>query len=250
MDSTHGFVRRLNKMSAITKFFEQARMNAQRLRDARKNRVVPIEHAYIVDHKKLDEAYQTLMNWKIYYEQDLLDYYESLDQEEYEYILSKKHEFPKEVQTVLWGQPPMYTFHGNISLKCVDYTDSMFLAAKAKEQKKLDDYVNVELAKIVFPSRPVDSIDDKLTELREMLTQQEETLDKLMKAPTKKYVAPSMRKQVMLSDPDVQAAQALIEKTKNEISLYETYVQKADDDWRSTKRYEAREKIIQEMYAV
>ena len=59
-----------------------------------------------------------------------------------------------------------------------------------------------------------------------------------------------MRKQVMLSDPDVQRMQAQIEKTKNEISVYEGYIVDADNDWKRLKQLEFRDQVIQEMLAM
>jgi hypothetical protein len=237
-------------MSAIKKFFDEERDRKQRVRAMRKAKVHPVEPVYVVDQAKLDEAYETLKNWKVYYEQDLFDYYTGLDQEEYDYIMKKKDDFSLEVRELLWGPTPLYDFKHFIKLKCVDFTDNMYLSAKAKEQQEFDKRVETEMAKHTIPSRPVGDLDESLEKLRMRLKNEEEKLEELMKGPTKKYVAPSMRKQVMLADPEVQSMQAKIEKTKNEISIYEKYIVDAEDGWKRLKQLELRDKVSQEMLSV
>lgn len=238
-------------MSAIKKFFEDERARKVRIREIRKAKLKEIqETVYVVDQAKLDKAYSTLMNWTIYFPEDLLMYFEQLDQEEYEYVLGKKADFPKEVQYVLWGPPPVPRVGCASKLKVVPFTDTMYTDMKISEQKAFNKKVDDELKKQIIPSRPHDSLDGSLENLRKQLKTQEEHLETLMKAPTKKYVAPSMRKQMMLADPEVKEMQKKIEKTKNEISTYETYVSEADDDWAKLKRLEIREVIAQAMLAV
>lgn len=235
-------------MSAIKKFFEEERARKNRIREAKMKQCIPKEEVYIVDQEKLDEAYQTLKNWKIYYEQDLFDYYTGLDQEEYEYIMKKKDDFPLEVRELLWGPTPLYDSKHFIKLKCVDLSDRMYQDAKMQEQLEFETKVQEKLAQCKIPVRPTNYFDESLNSLQQKLKNQEEQLETLMKAPTKRYVPPSMRKQVMLSDPAVQDMAKKIETTKNEIAVCEKYVVDSNNGWRDLKQLEFREDIIKEMF--
>lgn len=237
-------------MSAIKKFFDEERARKIRIQEMKKIKQTKVEVVPEVDQAKLDEAYTTVMNWKIYYPEDLVYYFYSLDREEYEYILERKAEFPSDVQTVLWGPPPVSRLGEFLKMKVADFTDAMYVDMKAKEQQAFDKEVEEQLKQRTIPTRPEDTFDSTLERLRTDLKSQEEELEKLMKGPTKRYVAPSMRKQVMLADPAVQEMQAKIEKTKNEISIYEKYIVDADDGWKRLKQLEFRDQIIQEMLAV
>jgi hypothetical protein len=236
-------------MSAVKKFFDEERARKQRVREMRKAKVQPIEPVYLVDQAKLDRAYNDIMNWNMNYPEDLMWYYESLDQEEYEYIMQRSAQFPPDVQQTLWGLP-ILKFGGSSKLKVVDFTDKMYLDEKAKEQQKFEQRVESEMATRTIPSRPLDDLDESLEKLRTRLKNEEEQLEKLMKGPTKKYVPPSMKKQVMLADPEVQKMQATIEKTKNEISIYEKYIVDADNGWKRLKQLELRDQVIKEMLSV
>lgn len=236
-------------MSAIKKFFDEERARKQRMKEMRIAKAKSVEPIYVVDQAKLDKAYSDIMHWNMNYPEELLWYYEGLDQEEYEYILRKSTEFPPDVQLLLWDLP-IFKIGESAKIKVADLTDKMYVDMKADEHRAFDQKVNAEVAKLSIPARPSDELDTSLATLRTRLMMEEEQLDKLMKAPTKKYVAPSMRKQVMLSDPDVQRMQAQIEKTKNEISLYEGYIINADNDWKRLKQLEFRDQVIQEMLAV
>lgn len=236
-------------MSAIKKYFDEERARKQQMKKMRIAKAKSVEPIYVVDQAKLDKAYNDIMNWNMNYPEDLLWYYEGLDQEEYEYILRKSAEFPIEVQLTLWDLPILKVGE-SAKIKVVELTDSMYVSQKMKEQQDFDKTVDAEVAKYVIPVRPEDVRDTTLASLRERLKDEEDQLEKLMKAPTKKYVAPSMRKQIMLSDPDVQRMQAQIEKTKNEISVYEGYIVDAENDWKRLKQLEFRDQVIQEMLAV
>lgn len=236
-------------MSAIKKYFDEERARSRRIMKIGNAKVHPVAPIYVVDQAKLDKAYSDILNWNMNFPEELEHYYQCLDQEEYEYILRKRNEFPSDVRLALWS-PPIFKL-GNVSkLKVVDFTETMYMNQKAKEQRDFNNRVDTEVAKYDIPDRPSDERDSQLETFRTQLKDQEEELEKLMKAPTKKYVAPSMRKQVMLSDPDVQRMQAHIEKTKNEISLYEGYIADADNGWRRLKQLEFRDQVIQEMLAV
>jgi hypothetical protein len=246
MDSNDGFLNIVHKMSAIKKFFDEDRARKQRIREMRKAKVQPVEPVYVVDQAKLDRAYNDIMNWNMNYPEDLMWYYESLDQEEYEYILQRSAEFPPDVQQTLWGLP-VFKIGWSSKLKVVDFTDKMYLSEKAKEQQEFEQRVEAEMAKRPIPPRPSDVLDESLAEFRAQLKDQEEQLEKLMKGPTKKYVAPSMRKQTMLADPEVQKMQAKIDKTKNEICVYEKYIVEADNGWKRLKQLELRDQVSKEM---
>ena len=246
MDSNDGFLKVINKMSAVKKFFDEERARKQRVHTMRKAKMQPAEPVYVVDQAKLDNAYNDIMNWNMNYPEDLMWYYESLDQEEYEYVLQRSTEFPLDVQQTLWGLP-VFKLGGSSKLKVVDFTDKMYLSEKAKEQQEFEQRVETEMAKRVVPPRPMDDLDESLTRLRTRLKDEEEQLEKLTKGPTKKYVAPSMRKQVMLADPEVQNMQAKIEKTKNEISVYEKYIVDAENGWKRLKQLELRDQVSKEM---
>lgn len=236
-------------MSVIKKFLDEERARKQWMKKVRIAKAKSAEPIYVVDQAKLDKAYNDIMNWNMNYPEELQWYYEGLDQEEYEYILRRSAEFPRDVQLALWDLPILKVGE-SAKIKVVDLTDSMYVAQKANEQQTFDKIVDAEVAKRVVPDRPMDDLDTKLAALRTRLKAEEDELEKLMKAPTKKYVAPSMRKQVMLSDPDVQRMQAQIEKTKNEISVYEGYIVDADNDWKRLKQLEFRDQVIQEMLAM
>lgn len=236
-------------MSAIKRFFEEERSRKERIREKIRRARRIQQEVYVVDQSKLDRAYKTLLNWKLYFVEDLLAYYNELDQEEYEYILEKKDEFPKHIQDILWTPIPIRAGLKS-KLKQVDMTDKMYSDAKFLEQTNFEKKIAEELAKREIPIRPANQLDTDLDEHRKKLKDQEDQLEKLMKAPTKKYVAPSMRKQAMLSDPAVQNMQKQIEKTKNEILVCEKYVADANNGWTESKRFEFRQKIVQEMYAV
>jgi hypothetical protein len=215
----------------------------------RKLRMQTVEPIYEVDQTKLNEAYNTLMNWKIYYPEDLVHYYDTLDEEEYEYVLEKKNDFPEDVQYILWGAP--LVFVGKQShLKCTNLTDEMRMSAEEKERTIFDARVDEELAKYVIPDRPRDNLDTTLASLYKRLKYDEKDLEELMNAPTRKYVAPGMRKELMLSNSEVQELQKSIEKTKNEISVCEKKIANADDYWRKLKQNEFRDQIIHKMLAV
>jgi len=236
-------------MSAIKKFFQEERERKERIRQMRKEKMQPIEPVYVVDQAKLDNAYNDIMNWNMNYPEDLMWYYESLDQEEYEYILQKKSDFPADVQQALWGLP-VFKLGGSSKLKVVDFTDEMYLSEKAKEQQEFNKRVETEMANRTIPPRPMDNLDESLAKFRARLKDEEEKLEALMKGPTKKYVAPSMRKQVMLADPEVQNMQAKIERTKNEISVYEKYIVDAENGWKRLKQLELRNQVSKEMLAM
>ena len=236
-------------MSAVKKFFDEERARKQRVREMRKAKVQPIKPVYLVDQAKLDKAYNDIMNWNMDYPEDLLWYYEALDQEEYEYILQKSKDFPLDVQATLWEQP-VFKFGNRSKLKVVDFTDKMYLDERTKETQDFNKRVEEEIATRTIPARPLDDLDESLAKFRTRLKDEEEQLEKLMKAPTKKYVAPSMRKQVMLSDPEVQRMQSQIEKTKNEISTYEKYIVDAENGWKRLKNLELWNTVSQEMLAL
>ena len=237
-------------MSAITKFFAQERARSKRLEEAILRELAAKENVYVVDQTKLDEAYETLKQWRMMCVEDLLYYYQTLDQEQYEYVVEKKHEFPSDVRDVLWGPPPLYDSSASITLKCVDFTDKMYLDKKLSEQKELESKVEQIMITCEIPTRPRDEVDDEMDELCNKLQKQEQDLETLMKGPTKKYVAPSMKKQFMLSDPAVQEMMRGIEITKNEIAICEKSIVKANENWADVQRFELRHKIIAEMYAV
>ncbi len=236
-------------MSSIKKFFQEERDRQNRIREMRKAKVHPIKPVYVVDRAKLEKAYSNILQWNMDYPEELVNYYESLDQEEYEYIMQKRKDFPEEVKLTLWG-PPLFKVGTRSKLKVADLTNKMYMDQKMNEQQEFDTRVNTELAKHCIPDRPTDDLDATLADLHTQLKTEEEQLEKLMKAPTKKYVAPSMRQQVMLSDPEVQAMQKQVEKTKNEIAIYEKYIVDANNGWSRLKHLELRDQVIQEMLAV
>lgn len=249
MDSNDGVSINYTKMSSIKKFFQDERDRQNRIREMRKAKVHPIAPVYVVDRAKLEKAYNNIMQWNMDYPEDLVNYYESLDQEEYEYIVQKSKDFPEDVKLTLWG-PPIFKVGTHSKLKVVDLTNKMYTDQKMNEQQEFDTLVKTEVAKHCIPNRPADELDTTLADLQTRLKTEEEQLEKLMKAPTKKYVAPSMRQQVILSDPDVQNMQKQIEKIKNEISIYEKYIVDANNGWSRLKHLELRDQVIREMLAV
>jgi hypothetical protein len=249
MELNDGFKWSIHRMSAIKKFFQDQRERNQRTRQTQTAKVYPVKPVYVVDQAKMDAAYATILHWNVNYPEELLYYYDTLDQSEYEYVVSKRNDFPADVQAILWGVSPI-KLSQSLSLKVVDFTDKMYLAQKLKEHQEFTNIVNTEIAKFDIPVRPSNELDTSLASLRSKLTEEEGELEKLMKAPTKKYVAPSMRMQVALSDPAVQRMQAQIEKTKNEISAYEKYIADADNGWKQLKHLELRHQVIQEMLKV
>lgn len=238
-------------MSAIKKFFTDEHTRKRRLEEVflREQRAIE-NNVYVVDQKKLDDAYETLKQWRLISEEDLLYYYQTLDQEQYEYVVSKKNDFPSEVRDILWGPPPLYDSSTKCKLTVVDYSDKMYLDRKLSDQRELEKKIEELMAGREIPTRPIDEIDDNLSQLHATLQTQEQRLEALMKGPTKKYVAPSMRKQFMLSDPAVQDLMKQIEKTKNEITVCEKSVVKANNDWADVQRFELRQEILTEMYAL
>jgi hypothetical protein len=164
-------------------------------------------------------------------------------------VVSKRNNFPKHIRDILW-RVPILTATQSLPLKVVDFTDKMYISKLVNEQRQLDTRVNAEVSKLDIPIRPSDTLDTLLASLRIQLAEKEAELERLMKAPTKKYITPSMRKQVALSDPAVQSMQTQIEKTKNEISIYEKYIADANNDWKRLKHFELRHQVIQEMFTV
>lgn len=238
-------------MSAIKKFFTDEHTRKRRLEEVflREQRAREI-NTYVVDQTKLDDAYETLKQWRLISEEDLLYYYQTLDQEQYEYVVSKKSEFSSEVRDILWGPPPLYDSSTKCKLTVVDYSDKMYLDRKLSDQRELEKKIEELMVGREIPVRPTDELDNRLDDLRKKLQNQEQQLEKLMNGPAKKYVAPSMRKQFMLSDPAVQDLMKQIEETKNEIRVCEKSVVKANNDWADVQRFELRQQILTEMYAL
>jgi len=236
-------------MSAIQTFFNDERARTQRIRARRVHHDVP-DVVELVDQAKLDTAYATLKNWIVYSPEDLLYYCDTLDQDEYQYILDKKNDFPLDVQTVLWGLPPCEPIGSMLSVRWTDLTNARYTNMLAVKQAQVNERVNAQLKESTIPPRPHSDIDDKLCSLRAELAAKEAQLQQLMTGPTKKYVVPSIRTQTVLADPAVQAMKAVLSATKNEISCYEKYVANADNGWADCKQFELRRAIIEEMYAV
>jgi hypothetical protein len=236
-------------MSAIKSFFEEERARKQRIQVRRVKQVI-LEEVYIVDQAKLDAAHATLMNWIVYYPEDLLYYYNTLDQEEYEYVLTKKSEFPLDVQHVLWGLPPCTRIATRVALKRFDIPTQVHMERTAMQNVRIDEGITKTVLNHELPERPPNSVDEMLADLRTSLVAREEELQQIMNAPTKKYVVPSMRQQTILADPAVQALKLYIETLKNEIVDYETYTTKLNNGWRELKQFELRCKVVKEMYTV
>lgn len=237
----------LEKMSkqAIKMYFDNAR------RSKKMSRVQPVqivnqEEIYIVDQAKLEEALENLKNCNIEYAEQILLYFTSLDEEEYEYVLSKKNELSPELQNLLW--PERIRLNFSKKLKLVDLTDQMqtdILKKQIKERnKKLDELcANKEIA-----ARPSGELDSKLIKLKESLEKSERNLEDVLKnVKPKTYVPPAMREKMAEMDPKVVQAKNDIQKIKNEITSTEVNIGIQNAKWKAIRLYEIRKTLELEM---
>lgn len=230
---------------AIKTYFESAR-RAKKIHHIQPIQDVKQEEIYIVDQAKLEEAFENIRNCNVLFDEQTLLYFASLDEEEYEYVLSRKKELSQELQNLLW--PEVIKLNCSTKLKLVDLTDEMqfqMLKKKLKEDnKKLDELC----AKQEIPPRPSGQLELKLSELRERLVKAEKNLEDIVKSvKPKAYVPPAMRQQMAQNDPKVVEAKSVIQKIKNEITSTEVSIEKENAKWREDRLFEIRQKLKYEM---
>lgn len=230
---------------AIKMYFDNAR-RAKKMRRVQPIEDVKVEQIYIVDQAKLEEAFENLRDCNPLYREETVYYVASMDDEEYEYVLSRKNELSPELRNLIWPEPVRFNFVSK--LKLVDLTDQMqndMLKKQLKEQnKKLDELC----AKQEIPSRPSGKLDLKLSELKEKLVKAEKNLEDIVKSiKPKAYVPPAMRQKMAEVDPKVVEAKNNIQKIKNEITSIEISIDKENASWKDDRLFEIRQKLKFEM---
>lgn len=238
----------LEKMSkqAIKTYFDNARREKKMSRRIQPIQDVQPQEIYVVDQAKLEEAFENLRNCNTLFNEQLLHYVASMDEEEYEYVLSRRKELSSELQNLIWPEPIKFNF--SKKLKVVDLTDQMqfeMLKKKLKEEnKKLDELC----AKQEIPPRPIGQLDLKLSDLKEKLVKAEKNLEDITKSiKPKAYIPPAMRQQMAAIDPKVVEAKSVIQKIKNEITSTEVSIETQNGKWKDDRLFEIRQKLKLEM---
>ncbi len=204
------------------------------------------EEVYVVDQTKLDEAFAIVQDCNLIYKEEILIYFRNFDQEEYDYILSRKNDLSPEMQNLLWPEP--IKLNCPTKLKLVELTDEMYtniLKKQVKERnKKLDDLVK----DIEVPSRPSGELDLQLSKLQERLEKEEKRLEEALKnTKPKAYVPPAMRQKMIEVDPKIVELKNRIQTIKNEITSTQLNIETQNGRWKSDRLFEIRQEMELEM---
>ncbi len=223
-------------------YFEKAR----RLKESR-SKIVPIVEEYVVDQTKLHNAFETLSELDPVIPDRIIEYFENLDEEEYEYVMTRKNELSLETQNILW--PDVLLVGMKSKIKVVEMTDQMYDEMRRKEKRLLNKKLEELVSKELIPERPPSEIDSMLQKFGEKLIESEKSLEDFLKNnKPKAYVPPAMRQAMIDSDPKVVQMRNMIKNIKNEINSIQINIEKLNEAWRDDKRHEIKQKLELEMH--
>lgn len=233
-------------MTAIQRYFEDAKQRKTN-RSKISKKAVEILEKNIIDDQRLKHAYDTVKNWDDTSE-NLLLVYNRFNQNEYDYILSKRHDFSFEIKSLFWPSEFMHRLGKDCSLKIKnlsekDYKELLITKIKIRE-KMIDD----RISSIVIPSMSAHYLDEELVNWKAMLLTRESELEELKKKPKiGKYIAPSKRMTLGETNPEIISINTVIQNTKNEIEKIEQRIKVLNDDWERDERLRIRHQIEQEL---
>jgi hypothetical protein len=233
-------------MSAVMKYFEDAKKRKSKPKKIVKP--VFVEQQIIIDEKKLKDAYDTLKNWESE-DSDFLHFvYENFDEDQYQYVLSKREDFSMYVKSVLWADEFNPPLGRNLKLKVREMTEQDYRAILLEKIRERNKRIDEELSKIAIQPMPYCNLYDNLNKLNESILEKENQLEHLKKTVfLGRYVPPNKRSALVEVNPEVVAMKDKIQAMKNEIQQIEDNIKVIKDDWERNQRFVLAQKIEQDL---
>jgi len=239
-------------MTAIQKFFDNAREVARRQKEWEEKMIREMENPQIIEEvtnnyeeEFLEFDFLLRRNW-FDEDYDIIDLVWEASEEVFERIMKNVDVYPERVRLVL-----LYTFNPpklatKLKLKWRELSDLEMYRNQKEHQENLNK--KVDEAWILYKkefglSRPDGEVDAKYTELYERLQEKKQELETKKNKPSKTYVPPSMRGKV--ANPEVDIVEKEIRKLENEIDDVKKLIELEEQIWDNGKKSSVYEKLLQ-----
>jgi hypothetical protein len=201
----------------------------------------------VIDEAKLKRAFNMVNNWQGS-QKGLISFYNNLDEEEYQYVLSNRDELIFETKAVLWPDvfnPPL---GANLKLKVRDISEEEYKRILIDNLKKREKLIDERIEKITIPSMPNNQLEHVSNNLKITLSTKEKQLEEVKKRiDTGKYVTPTKRTSVIENNPEVVSLRGNIQNIKNELEKIDERLKVLRDEWNRNETIKLRHKIEQEL---
>lgn len=233
-------------MSALKQYFESAKR--RKISSKKTVKPVALEEVPVVNQEKLNRAYDTLKNWDPDYSPNLLLFYESLDEDEYQYVLANRNDFSIYVKNTLWPEEYLPPLRIKTNLKVRELTDEGYKSILLEKIRERNKKIEERLSKFTIPPRPFGNRDSDLVNITNAIELKEKQLEDLKKnAVVGKYVPPNRRKELVETSPEVLKTKDLIQRMKNEMERIKDSIKRLQYDWEEQYKFDLRNKIEQEL---
>jgi hypothetical protein len=239
-------------MTALQKFFDNAREVAKRRKEWEKKMIREMENPKIIEEvtnnyeeEFLEFDFLLRRGW-FDEEYDIINLVWEASDEAFERIMKNVNAYPERVRLVL-----LYTFNPpkvstKLKLKWREVSDLEMYRKQKEHQEKLNE--KVEDAWKVYKkefglSRPDGDVDARYTELYEQLQEKKKDLEAKKNKPSKTYVPPSMRGKI--TNPDVEIVEKEIRNLENEIDRVKKLIELEEQIWENGKKSSVYEQLLQ-----
>ena len=230
----------------IKNFFEASRKR-QKITHKKEKQIVVEQPKSLIDILRSKYALETIKNWE-YSQLDLISFYNNLDENDYQYILSNRNELNFETKAILWPEEFNPPLGRNSHLKVKELTHEGYIKLLIEKIKRQDKLINERMEKITISPIHTPQFDDKILNLNKTLLSKQKNLEDAKKnIDVGKYVTPSKRTLIVEKNPVIIALDNSIKEIKNEIEKTLQRVKILNDEWERNEKFKLRQKIEQEI---